>query len=1635
MADYTSNSEFDLETRVQITNEMPSTRDYEMMHHSLRNDTWKWLIGTEDVTYDLPVGGSTSRNLEAPVKIVNGTQAANYGPSVTQKWDPTTESYVDSVPTFHKMEITGVLAVEHDLFLHEIYRYLNCLYPDHPDWLNLLTRNEILDAFNNAAAMVDYKPNNAFFKLVADSIQADDPDTEEFKLNLRNLKSNAARRKFYGSMLGFRMMGHDAYENVSIFPVAKALTLNAVNKDEWKENKAAGFDAKSYIIDTFDERYQTLFRRIDWLGNNRDTSFTQSNGYTYSSYTLGGYEDIQFEFVSSTPGDSTADAYQLNSDSAYSFYDLTAGSSTETGSVSDVETFNTWEPKLGSTLQYVSSDDKLYGVKTSLSSAVRYHTLYKYKTFEEIVKLLQDNDIETAVMTDYNNRAPFADHVLTTNEDWFSVFVRSVASVIEAYGGIERMVEEVDYSYNPIIRDTISLPIDVMRDCYPTSVDFNADGTAINRTAELDLTNATIHKGDIVSLVDYASDPKPLVVAGGTCGQIRAKIKSPAFSGARYNAISSYSPFDVTKDDIISNDNYGFIITLKDDTYAVVYGSINITWQVLADGNIAYSLPETITLNIRAIPEQKPQGIFEYLYGTDADDSINTVKADIKAKEKELSRHRALVVQDCNGDSTYMDLYESLPTTIANEEVLVDEKLDAIDTAEDKDAAKAEYDKAYEQLEIDKESYNSVVEYLEDKAYSNFTNYKECADEIAELNETLEEYQEAKNELLKNRELLITSDRCSNITTGSSVKLFTIGSMGEFSILPYILDNVYITEFSFGNVSLQQILLDSRTTEIDIGDKWVFATYDTVQLRDDYLYQLYAHLDAASRNAAYSAISSMKIYNESEFNVTAQVYVDKSVGSSCYEVQFLTDDARTKYDSLSVGSKVYGPGIAGDTYVTKLSNYVATLSSPLPKGGSHTFTFTCSVTTSPASVADDPFNYKKVMYANGEYDKESFFDHGVYGTDEWPKTEKAIMDGDLKDKQILNPTTFFKVVKKLYSDKLTDENNLLIPSVAKNTREVFVEVNADHLIDIENTHGDTENLMNVEWLDYLASNTDETALAKESINVGCNLILGADTSGYASLMPGAEYTDPNLKILFQTNNWSDGTVPAYVQIGTGGSGLKKFFKLVSNIQYPNVYGATFWDKSVEPYTDTEGVTHKNWITENDELDVRKRATYSNVDNNGAVSDDYSTYENIDEPLFEIPLNEYNINLEYYPDNRKFTTIDIMFYEQTFKNLTKECELGVGLQSALSSDLFDKNTFSGAEFTSKSLSDTRIKSDTSNNVYYHLSDGNDEDLDKGDLQVVYNDDETWIDYDVLVGGCIGRIPYYYNKITYKVVNTSYSYTISDFSSKKLTADTYSEFLKRWLIIKAIVSSSTNYSTLLSEYTDNFLGYGSVTYDKFFDDLTKYKSVFENKLILFTYFSGNFDKNGEDVFGLSDFDVLGLFWANDKINLVKINKNYTLCSVLYGKETLISENEYNLFYGYNVYPIITYEGQNRHDTAPEDFKLEMATTDQWLFDLSSSIMNYTSKVFNTIDLPRKRIADGSYEINMFLDPHFIAEGYRYKDYLKSGTDASTVKYCISQSAIRYDKDNDLFYTNSCIVNDEGDIETSIKDDADYIKGLLN
>ena len=194
---YTSNEEFDFERRVHLTNEIPPYDMYEGLNPVLQTTTdehgeivptiWKWVLGSSKVGYNLPYSirrededgkyedNSASNSLvgrydivrdepddygDSPIdnndvfyKSVNGVVSPVYGPRI--EGDTEEERRINGLhKIYHSMAIDGVWLPEFDLLLHENYRYLENLYPDHPDYRYLLTKNEVDDSFNAAGAVL-----------------------------------------------------------------------------------------------------------------------------------------------------------------------------------------------------------------------------------------------------------------------------------------------------------------------------------------------------------------------------------------------------------------------------------------------------------------------------------------------------------------------------------------------------------------------------------------------------------------------------------------------------------------------------------------------------------------------------------------------------------------------------------------------------------------------------------------------------------------------------------------------------------------------------------------------------------------------------------------------------------------------------------------------------------------------------------------------------------------------------------------------------------------------------------------------------------------------------------------------------------------------------------------------------------------------------------------------------------------------------------------------------------------------------------------------------------------------------------------------------------------------------------------
>lgn len=1569
--DYTSSSEFDLETRVQITNEVPLTRNYDMMHHSLQNDTWKWLIGTENVDYDVPYSEVT--------KTVNGVKAKTYGQSTQSVWNSDKKEYTTVEPKGTHLEIEGVLSAEHDLFLHEIYRYFNCIFPDHPDWLNLLTKNEVIDIIDNAAAQVDYKPNNEFFRIVAESLDIINVDDEEFKLNIRNLMDNTERRKYYGSILGYRMYMHDVLENVLVLPVEKVYPFKAVS--------SVDVDSSTVDLDSIDERYETSFRKIDWLGKSSDLSFLKSKNLITSGYVLPDKPNLVLEFASATSGSYTLSDYSLyKSKESYSFYSLSSKDEDFKGIVSDTFQSNIIEEaNYGLYASVVFPDDKLYGFTSAGDNPVYYNTAYKILSYEKLADLITSNDLVEEHTT---YLPPFKDGSLTQDADknWlFNLFYVLSKKIDKA-----TLMSDFSFVYNPFVKNTIILSLDEMLKMYDTDIDFDQSGVVKNKDfTKVSLDNMTLHEGDLVSFTDYTiTGSTPYKVLGGSYGYIEADI-TPFASAEEYQSVTSVDPFSTKNNDIHSDDNYGMIVTTSEGSKIVMYGQLQFTWE----DTDQYVYASKAKLYIRAIPETKSDQMFSYLYdkNNEYEKGVVGLKEEIRKLKNELSHQKEVIASQLYNDK----LLDS--EAAAN---LIDE------------------------YEVGSEEARVVI-----KEMPSYEDYKNVLDQLTELEDDLADYENKKRDLCENRSLILNGDLVSNISIGNDVEFFQIGP-DSVAGLHYILDHGKISFITFGNISIYPVYPDNTSLPVEMSvldDKTITfckPLFDK-KLYDNATQQLYGYIRDDDASLVFKPTVELTMYNETTFDVSIQVYVDKSSFAPVYEVQFLSDDAKKKFDSVAVGSVVTGDGISAGTYVKSKNAYTAVLSESLPANGYVNLTFTCPVTSSPDSVLQDPFEYKKLLYSKDTYKALGFFDKGLYGTLEWPSVSKAVIQEDEKpNPQILMPSSFFTVVKHLYSSKLSETNKYLLPSLVSNSNDLFIELNARRLFHKVNRTGDTLNLCNVEWLDYLQNSLTEIGLAKENVNVGFNVTMSTDTSGYTSLV-NPTYTDEDLHINFQTFNWNSSTVPAYAQIGTGGSGMSSLFKVITDINYPVLYGAAFYDKSVSLTTDDNDNLTSNWSETDDTVSVKRRTTYSSTSESQTDSSEQVVYTSIDNPLFEIPLNEYNVNLNY----NNFTTIDFSFYEQNFCNLLIKKPLEVIKHTNLTANFLD------GKYRSVTSIKTIPMQDDSNNNYYYLSDGL-EDAKSGEFYLFDSvEKKNFIKYSIYCGGCVGQMPYYKNNGTYYITNSSYYSTKYDPNfenvinfKRSLSLEgkeqdenaSYDNLLKRLLVIQTafIFNSSVN-----EQYDISFIDSDAYEYQSTNEIIRNNKALFKNRLILFTYFKGSFDKENDDLFGLKDFDTVGLLWNKNNgtidsaevydVDLVRINKNYTFCTNdIINKPDNIQNTDFNLFFGYNKYPLYT----------PNKDATEFTS-----LDLSNSIINYSSSIVQSVQLPRKFINEGSYDINIILDPQFVGEGYLYDSYIKGDiSEKSKVKYNISQSPFFYDSVNSVFYTNAKIATESNNSTTWSQDD---------
>lgn len=322
-ASYSSDSEFTLVKRVQLTNEVPSSSLSALLPTGLQNAFWKYFAGSTTIEYDIDYSSAPDPTLldSGIQKIINGTQALNYGPTPTIYYLPvsgaTSQGAPDQImldvdssaaitaawtgnkifskaisgqglnnvgilslagniltfesygslssygssqtftliytipPVYTSMDVEGVIQPELDFFLHELYRYLDHLYPDHPDYEYLLTPIEINDAFYAASAIIGYAPNYRFLEMWGQSITGNALTREELKWKIRDLRSAAYRRKFAGSYTGYKSIFSSMYRHGAVYTTGVYLPKDSAGS-----------------MDLASSNLFRMFRLIDFLGVN-----------------------------------------------------------------------------------------------------------------------------------------------------------------------------------------------------------------------------------------------------------------------------------------------------------------------------------------------------------------------------------------------------------------------------------------------------------------------------------------------------------------------------------------------------------------------------------------------------------------------------------------------------------------------------------------------------------------------------------------------------------------------------------------------------------------------------------------------------------------------------------------------------------------------------------------------------------------------------------------------------------------------------------------------------------------------------------------------------------------------------------------------------------------------------------------------------------------------------------------------------------------------------------------------------------------------------------------------------------------------------------------------------------------------
>lgn len=1587
-----SRSEFDLEKRIHLTNEIPPYDLFEAVNSVFQTDFWKYILGSTTIEFDLPYktlrqDGSYERvpdNENVYYKKVNGVLSQNYGPI----------SNGDN-PTYHRMEVDGVLMPEFDLLLHEVYRYTGYPYPDHPDFNKLLTNNEFNDYINSAAAIIDYKPDNRFFENVIDTLYNSgflsskvSKEDEIAMIKIRNLTNEAFRRKLYGSKFGYRMLANDIFENITAYPLATYLPVfnekinslesevSAIEYEKLYKDRLFENFRKSRKIDTFSPIYQNKFKLIDWMGDKSVYPEEKDNSKYFTGTSLPFYNYEIFEVPSVDDTKSVANSVKLSEFIENSNQDLD-----KQGLVSELYTYPYYYATLDEDLKSTIEKDTVieaHSIRTDFENDIRYNIIYKYDTIEDTLKGVENKD-------------KFIDEI--EEQDLFTSD-KNYLNTLYKYAGNDFSYQALNVLYSPLNKNALILdPVDTIS-FYPEYITgVYKDGVTILDEDHIDWDKAAVKKEQILSTKQYNNNTYTgMETVSQVIGFTKGKIDFTCIKEDMYNGVS------FTQNPSLSKSNsYGIIINNSENNKVVLLGKAQI--DSLFENGLFYI--KNGTFEITAIPEEKTVSMMRACY-KDYDDTI----LEIQKKEEYLDN-----AVEANG----FDIDVAIGFNKGDSE-----SINKVNSHEKKDI----YLKFCEEVLI----YTDLLDKIESYKINRGYIYREKSFNI-------DGKPNIYNTTLVNNENIIDGFMVGATTSSSdeivysrfpSIARSTIDyiSLGYLSILPFIDNNIFDKDKYYQEI-----------TDAD-GVRYLKVKDTLLQDNEDLNVGLFSDMtDNFMKAVVFEDCIKVSSIDYDTIRIMSEVEAEG------YTISFKDDRAVDLYRTLSIGDKVTGPLIDSDdndVKIVSIGEKYVTVDRKLTKIGKAELTYSVKMNIIGEELDDYPDSYQAYLRKNGTYSSYSPLDNGIWPSEKWPNASLALTDGllDITYFNIHNykPAedkigSFINVMEKTHLTPADDE--ALVPSTIKCMRDLFVELNLTKIISGPDEKGKTiEKLSDYRWLDYIEDNLPRTSRLTDNVNIGVNLTMQTDTSGYMSTITGAKYTDPLTKVKFITINqdgsfkWPESTlgdtewtVPMYAQIGSGGAGRSSWFRTPEDIVYPNIWGNNVYDGVIEgqaPIYNADGTIKEPGLImqlESKSGRFRKRSVWAK---DGALLEtDLSSpeYLSTEEPLFEVQLGEYNTQTHFFRElNNTMTTVQVSFYKQAFKNLIKELDedekIKVSNNSILDSEAISKvaeaydrethNPVVKKSFIYKGQWTPALvlQEDNSQDVNWPSKVNNDINVIEyytieNDYNLIYEDNTK--DNKVFSNGSI--------LFVYTNDKGESQYETKNFSCVNVLADTNGGM--------SVDADNISLSLLKAYHSalgiESELDISKMKLKEAIEQLRTYEKEYEGNDIIMTFNSS-----------ICWFLYIGNRKAPTDIPVAVEDFDYELGTLF--AFTIIDGVIYSFTLDRNKRFVFSQDMKKFNNVAEEYMNILLGISNYDEFN-KLSIVNNIDKANYYFDLPKKYIAEGSYNIKTIINPEFISRGFLYNE---DNTIKNTeVSFITTDSAVFYDEANAEFFVYARYYQDDNNI----------------